>query len=484
MVEREHVGAYRLVRRIGVGGMGEVWLATHALLERRAAIKVLHAQFAGRPEVVTRFFNEARAATAIADPGIVQIFDFGQHTNGSAYLVMEMLDGETLDARLRRGPLAIGGALRIGRQVATSLGAAHARGIVHRDLKPENIFLVRDPEVASGERAKILDFGIAKLVGPAGVKTQTATMMGTPTYMSPEQCRGAGQVDARSDIYSFGCVLFQLVTGRPPFDAEGTGEIIAMHLREAAPLASSIAAHVPHELDELIARCLEKNPDERVESAAALASELDALQTIGSAGSIAPVPTVAPHSMPTTLSSMAMEVPPQRGRGRWLFGGVALVAAGAVVTFATVSAGSSDSEERVRSRSVIPVAKSMAVPPSPVPQAERVDNRPAQTTERVADALEASVTWATTHDGCPGIDELGVERDDAWGTPMQIRCTDLQLMVVAAGPDRAFGTADDLATSQPRPAKPLAPITPPAPKKKPTTVPAPTRSIDCFEQRC
>ena len=120
--------------------------------------------FSARPDIVTRFFNEARAATAIADPGIVQIFDFGHHVDGSAYIVMEMLDGEPLDQRLRRiGRLAVADALRIMRQVASSLGAAHARGIVHRDLKPENIFLVRDPEVDGGERAKILDFGIAKL---------------------------------------------------------------------------------------------------------------------------------------------------------------------------------------------------------------------------------------------------------------------------------------------------------------------------------
>src|SRR6185436_498289 len=179
------VGAYRLLQQIGEGGMGTVWLAEHTMLGRRAAIKMLHPAFTNRPDIVARFFNEARAATAIADPGIVQIFDFGQHVDGTAYIAMEYLEGEALDRRLRRRVrLPVGDALRIMRQVASTVGVAHARGIVHRDLKPENVFLVHDPEVAGGERAKILDFGIAKLSGDATVKTNTAAVMGTPAYMS------------------------------------------------------------------------------------------------------------------------------------------------------------------------------------------------------------------------------------------------------------------------------------------------------------
>src|SRR4029077_12547429 len=157
-----------------------------------------------------------------------------------AYIVMEMLDGETLEARRHRG-ISLSDALRIMRQVASSLGAAHARGIIHRDLKPENVFLVRDPEVAGGERAKILDFGIAKLTGDPSMQTDTSTVMGTPAYMSPEQCRGAGHVDQRSDVYSMGCMLFALITGAPPFESVGSGEVIAMHLREAPPAPSSRA---------------------------------------------------------------------------------------------------------------------------------------------------------------------------------------------------------------------------------------------------
>jgi serine/threonine-protein kinase len=186
------VGSYRLLEQIGEGGMGAVWLAEHVMLGRRAAIKVLQASFSMQPDIVTRFFNEARAATAIADPGIVQVFDFGHHSDGSAFIVMELLEGETLHARLRRtGPLPCADALRIARQIAGSLGAAHARGIVHRDLKPENVFMVRDAEVAGGERAKILDFGIAKLGVGTSSGTNTHAVLGTPAYMSPTSTRSA-----------------------------------------------------------------------------------------------------------------------------------------------------------------------------------------------------------------------------------------------------------------------------------------------------
>jgi serine/threonine-protein kinase len=291
MLEGTQVGAYRVLRQIGAGGMGEVWLAEHGMLGRRAAIKVLRPAYSTQPEIVTRFFNEARAATAIADPGIVQIFDFGHHTDGSAYIVMELLEGEALDKRLaRHGRLAEPDALRIMRQVASTLGAAHARGIVHRDLKPENIFLVRDPEVPGGERAKVLDFGIAKLGGQSsGVETQTAAMMGTPLYMSPEQCRGAGEVDQRADVYSLGCVLFTLVTGLPPFYAEGVGDIIAMHLREIAPRASTRASNISPAVDQLIACCLEKEAARRFASGGALATAIDALLGRTSSPQVAPV---------------------------------------------------------------------------------------------------------------------------------------------------------------------------------------------------
>ena len=321
------IGAYRILQPIGEGGMGAVYLAEHGALGRRAAIKVLHPMFGMRPEIVARFFNEARAASAITDPGIVQIFDFGHHTDGSAYIVMELLEGQPLDQRLRQHrALPIEAALRIIRQVAKSLGAAHARGIVHRDLKPENIFLVRDEEVPGGERAKLLDFGIAKLLGDTSIKTQTSAVMGTPLYMSPEQCRGAGAVDERADIYSLGCVLFTLLAGRPPFDAEGGGEIIAMHLREPAPRLASLVPGLAPAVDALVARCLEKSPERRFANGAELAAAISQLgaqpaaalgplgaQPHGWHGAPSPVPA-QPHGAPAPVSAQPHGVPAHAAR--------------------------------------------------------------------------------------------------------------------------------------------------------------------------
>ncbi len=373
------IGAYRMVRQLGAGGMGVVWQGEHAMLGRPAAIKLLHPEFSSRPDIVTRFFNEARAATAISDHGIVQVFDFGHHSDGTAYIVMEMLDGESLERRLRRsGSLAVGQTLRLMRQVATSLGAAHARGIVHRDLKPDNIYVIPDGEVAGGERTKILDFGIAKLAGePGAIRTQTSAVMGTPVFMSPEQCRGAGQVDQRSDIYSLGCMMFLLISGRPPFDAEGAGDLIAMHLREVAPLLSSRVPTVPREVDQLIARCLAKDPSQRFDSGTALAAALEPLverlSTLPGAARPGGLAVVA--SAPTTLSSASSEVTPkpqQRARLA-VIAGVA-VATVALVVLVFVSRGNAHHAASLAAPAAVvpdapPVKAELAVEPKPLPDA-------------------------------------------------------------------------------------------------------------------
>jgi eukaryotic-like serine/threonine-protein kinase len=312
-MEGAAIGPYRITAKIGEGGMGTVWVGEHTLLGRRAAIKVLLPEFTSREEIVQRFFNEARAVTAISDPGIVQVFDFG-HALGSAYIVMELLEGEAMDARLRRiGRFAPVDAVRLIAQVAISLGAAHAKGVIHRDLKPENIFIVGDPAVTGGERTKILDFGIAKLAGneTSGLKTRTGMVMGTPVYMSPEQCRGASTIDARSDIYTLGCVMFTMVCGRPPFESDATGDLIIMHVRDAPPAPSSLVPGLPPELDAFLARCLEKDPNRRFQTTAELVQGLSVLETALFGGTYRQHPTPAPpdaHTRiatpgPTTLSS-------------------------------------------------------------------------------------------------------------------------------------------------------------------------------------
>jgi tRNA A-37 threonylcarbamoyl transferase component Bud32 len=276
----EQLGSYRIVREIGRGGMGSVWLGEHVELGHRVAIKVLLPQIVREPETVQRFFNEARAAARVRSPGIVQIVDFGRAADGAPYLAMELLEGETLRARLRaHGRLSVEDAATIGRQVATTLAAAHAAGIVHRDLKPDNIMMVDDPEVASGDRPKILDFGIAKLTEEhwaSSVQTRTGSLLGTPHYMAPEQCRGTGDIDARTDVYALGCILFELVCGRPPFVSQGVGEIVGMHQFVAAPAPTSLRPDIPAWFEAVILRAHAQDPSARYASMDELAAALEA----------------------------------------------------------------------------------------------------------------------------------------------------------------------------------------------------------------
>jgi len=263
------IAAYVVERRLGAGGMGEVYLAQHRHLRRRAAIKVLLPAFSANPEIVARFFVEARATAQIQHPSIVEILDCDLPAGGQAYIVMEYLEGESLGSALERmGRFApdYRGAAAIAGKVAEALAAAHAMQIVHRDLKPENIFLARGKPAADlAATVKILDFGIAKLLQPeqGTPRTRTGSVMGTPAYMSPEQCRGIANLDHRTDIYSLGCVLFQMIAGRTPFVRELAGDYIVAHIAEEAPRLSAVDAQVPAVLDELVARMLAKDPAAR-----------------------------------------------------------------------------------------------------------------------------------------------------------------------------------------------------------------------------
>ena len=336
--------------------MGAVYLGEHTLIGRRAAIKVLHRDRSSQRESIERFFTEARATSVLEDPGIVQIYDFGVTTDGTAYLVMEYLDGESLSARLRRlRLLAPIDAVRIARQLAGSLAAAHAHGIVHRDLKPENLMMVRDGETSAGERPKILDFGIAKLGDDARerFKTRTGAVMGTPAYMSPEQCNDTGKIDQRTDVYSLGCVLFHLLTGRPPFDVDGVGATIAAHLTVPAPRPSEIARHVPAAIDPLVARCLAKRPEDRFSSMVELQAACDAVLEQLPAEEAATVPYSHPsiavrEDSPTTLrSSVGQSSPDLRPRrvGLWLAISGAAVVVGVVLAVMTTGSGARAGDE-------------------------------------------------------------------------------------------------------------------------------------------
>jgi eukaryotic-like serine/threonine-protein kinase len=316
----ETIGSYQVLKQLGTGAMGEVYLAEHRHLKRKAAVKLLAPELVGRPDLLERFFLEARATSAIAHPGIVQVFDCELDATGRPYIVMEFLDGETLAAVLaRRGALPGLMAARLARGMAEALEAAHAKGIVHRDLKPENIFVQSQPP----DSVKLVDFGIAKLAGDfrAGQvhQTRTGAMMGTPLYMSPEQCRDSANLDSRTDLYSLGCVLFEMLTGHPPFTHATLGDLVVAHMTEAPQDARAVNPSVPPALAALTAELLRKNPAERPPGMRAVAERLatfvGGLTTVPDAPTRTPVATQPPTKSKTTFGDSAAELVVEDGGG-------------------------------------------------------------------------------------------------------------------------------------------------------------------------
>jgi len=257
------LGRYTLASKLGTGAFGSVFLAHDAMLDRAVALKVLDPSYAANPDVLQRFVVEARAAARVRHPGVVAVYDLGHAETVfgvAAYIAMEVLDGESLTTRLERcGSMPTQAVIELSRQIASALASAHRAQVLHRDLKPDNLFLVEDPAVPTGERIKILDFGLAKL--DAGL-THGKLVFGTPHYMSPEQCRSS-DVDHRSDIYSLGCIMFELLCGKPPFDGNYR-EVMLAHCESPARRVSTLSPHyVPPALDRLIASMLEKDPNKR-----------------------------------------------------------------------------------------------------------------------------------------------------------------------------------------------------------------------------
>ncbi len=288
------LGPYEIVAPIGAGGMGEVYRARDTRLGRDVALKVLPETFSADAERLARFEREARAVAALSHPNILALFDFGSDA-GTAYAVTELLEGETLRERLAGGPLPVRKAAEYAAQVARGLAAAHEKGIVHRDLKPENLFVTADG------RVKILDFGLARQDGPTleasdtrsptlARPTDAGTVLGTVGYMSPEQVRGQ-VVDARSDIFSLGCVVHEMLTGQRAFLRETGAETMTAILREEA---RALPDGCPPALARVVERCLEKAPAERFQSARDLAFALESATASAVSGRHAPTPAEAP----------------------------------------------------------------------------------------------------------------------------------------------------------------------------------------------
>jgi len=281
------VGEYEVTGLLGQGGMGVVYSGVHPLLGRKVAIKVLHRQAALVGEAAARFLQEARAASKLRHQNIVDVFAFGQMADGHYYQVMEFLEGESLRSVLHaRGPLTRGHARTVIVGVLSGLGAAHRRGIVHRDVKPDNIFLCAPIETLTASDVKVLDFGLAKneFGDEASIKTRTGMTLGTPAYMSPEQCRSVPGVDGRADLYAAGIVLYEMVVGQAPFQSDSAFDLMTMQINVPAPRVSTMTGRA-EPLDGVIAQALEKRPAARFDTAEDMLAAIDAaLPARGSSG--------------------------------------------------------------------------------------------------------------------------------------------------------------------------------------------------------
>src|ERR671921_1010168 len=275
-------GKYRIEEKIDEGGMGCVYRATHVLMEKTVAVKVLHPALAADDKIVARFTREAKAASRISHPHAINVTDFGESENGVVYLVMEYLRGSTLKDIVRSGgPMALERVVEIVRQVSGALEAAHAEGVVHRDLKSDNIML--EEAAGGGDWAKVLDFGIAKIQQTQQSVHETDPgltspnlIIGTPQYMSPEQCSQASDIDTRSDVYSFGVIVYEMLAGHVPFTGDSATSVMLKHLQEPAPSILEERKDLPAGVGRVIARALAKKPEDRFNSAGELYDALNA----------------------------------------------------------------------------------------------------------------------------------------------------------------------------------------------------------------
>jgi eukaryotic-like serine/threonine-protein kinase len=317
---------YEIVRKIGQGGMGAVYEATHKLIGKRVAVKVLLDKHAQKDQIVARLEQEARLASSIGHPNIIDITDFGQTSDGRTFVAMEFLEGESLAALIARGGrLEIRRAVHIARQVASALGSAHQQGVVHRDIKPENIFLVRRDD---DDFVKVVDFGISKSIRPeqdgeeSPRLTQTGMVLGTPLYMSPEQARGDDELDHRIDVYALGVILYEMVTAEVPFRGTNYLNILSQVVSDEPIPPSQLNPQVSPDLEAVILKAMEKDRDERYQSMEEMAADLSVVQS---------------DSMTTTGARLTANRRRRRAarrsalRGlRWI--GIAIVAVAAVIT--------------------------------------------------------------------------------------------------------------------------------------------------------
>ena len=341
LIGRTLDGRYRIEAVLGEGGMGLVYRARHAMLNKPLAIKVLKPEVSKDAEVMQRFQQEAQSASAIGSQHIIDISDFGTLPDQSTYFVMEFLDGVSLTKAMEQEhPMRTERVIRVAKQICDALGAAHERSIVHRDMKPDNIYLVKRGN--NPDFVKVLDFGIAKVGGASSKLTKAGQVFGTPHYMSPEQCAGAN-VDQRTDIYALGVILYEMSSGRVPFDADNLMGILTKHMYEKPipPHELPPPIEVPPGLEAIIMKCLEKSIDVRYQSMAEVKADLEAIE--GGLTPRAVVDAVDRASMPQRADGTGRMINPATGR------------------MSAIAVGSGESPEAPPTRSMLPLAIGGAV---------------------------------------------------------------------------------------------------------------------------
>ena len=335
---------YRVIEKIGEGAMGTVYRAEHVQISKAMAVKLLHHEVEQNPENVARFHREAEAASRLNHPNTVHVFDFGRTKSGSLYLVMEYVDGDDLGKVIAaEGAMPFGRVAYLCAQVTGSVADAHAAGVIHRDLKPENIVI---SEGRDGERPKVLDFGLAKLFeGNVGTQvTSSGTIVGTPYYMSPEQIHGQ-ELDGRSDVYAMGAIMYECVVGKPPFDAPNPVGVLSKHLsEEPQPPSTRSPLSVPVEADEIIMRCLEKDPADRYQSAEDLRQALIRYLTSVGSGDWRLNRTATPSARSGTRRIDEVDSLFTRNRRPWLWLLLLALAVGGVGIWQFATRGPSERE--------------------------------------------------------------------------------------------------------------------------------------------
>src|SRR6266545_1680223 len=298
---------YRIEERLSEGGMGTVYRGTHILMDKTVAIKVLRPSFAADEKIVARFSREARAASRISHPHALSVTDFGEAENGVVFLVMEYLSGNTLKDIIRLvGPMPLPRVVEIIRQVGGALDAAHEQGVVHRDLKSDNIMLLSS---SGADYAKVLDFGIAKIKEAEGAYDPGLTapdlVIGTPQYMSPEQCSQSPDIDARSDIYSFGVILYEMLVGHVPFTGDSPTSIMLKHLQEPAPSVLAERRDLQEAIDRVVARAMEKRPENRYQTVGELVEDFTIAAGMEPAGASSTANSVQVEPSPATAQHLS-----------------------------------------------------------------------------------------------------------------------------------------------------------------------------------